>query len=72
MQEQQQEAGSRQVLQLPGPEEAAGGGAGPGGALQRHRSHGRASIPRHLKQRPRLVGLYLFQQRTKKMFQIKK
>ena len=48
VQEQQQEAGSCQVLQLPGSEEAAGSGAGPGGALQRHHSYTWASLPRHL------------------------
>lgn len=48
VQEQQQEAGGSEVLQLPGPEEAAGGGAGPGGAVQRHRSHTRTSLPHHL------------------------
>lgn len=48
VQEQQQEAGSCQVLQFPGSEEAAGGGARPGGAVQRHRSYARTSLPHHL------------------------
>lgn len=48
VQEQQQEAGGCQVLQLPGPEEAAGGGARPGGALQRHHSYTWTSLPHHL------------------------
>lgn len=48
MQEQQQEAGGCKVLQLPGPEEAAGGGAGPGGAVQRHHRDARTSLPHHL------------------------
>lgn len=48
VQEQQQEAGSCQVLQFPGSEEAAGGGARPGGAVQRHHSYARTSLPHHL------------------------
>lgn len=48
VQEQQQEAGSCEVLQFPGPEEAAGGGARPGGAVQRHHSYARTSLPHHL------------------------
>ncbi len=46
--EQQQEAGSRQVLQFPGSEEAAGGGARAGGAIQRHHSYTRTSLSYHL------------------------
>lgn len=48
VQEQQQEAGGCQVLQFPGPEEAAGSGARPGGAVQRHRGYAWTSLPHHL------------------------
>lgn len=46
--EQQPEAGRRQVLQLPGAEEAAGHRDHPDGALQRHRRLRRSKIPPHL------------------------
>lgn len=48
VQEQQQEAGGCQVLQFPGPEEAASSGARPGGAVQRHRGYAWTSLPHHL------------------------
>lgn len=48
LQEQQQEAGSSQVLQLPRAEKAAGSGAGTGGALQRHHCHSWSQISHHI------------------------
>lgn len=48
MQEQQQEAGGCKVLQFPGPEEAAGGGARAGGAVQRHHRYAWTSLSYHL------------------------
>lgn len=56
VQKQQQEAGGCQVLQLPGSEEAAGGGAGPGRALQRHRSYAWTSLSHHLRSKTNFVG----------------
>ena len=48
LQEQQQEAGGSQVLQLPGAEETAGRGALPGRAVQRHHRHTWPAIPHRL------------------------
>lgn len=48
VQEQQQKAGGCQVLQLPGSEEAAGGGARSGGAVQRYCCYAGTSFPCHL------------------------
>lgn len=48
MPEQQQEAGSRKVLQFPGPQEAASYRSHPDRALQRHHRHRWTTIPPYL------------------------